>query len=92
MTGTNAENELTFRPRSVESQSFFYPPSFVYLLACPVRAWSYENVLTYPCMVPPIRTEKHHEKQVVNGVEHKVEVKVELPLKRLFLFPGKEVR
>jgi hypothetical protein len=92
MTGTNAENELTFRPRPVESQSFFYPPSFVYLLACPVRAWSYDNVLTYPCMVPPIRTENRHEKQVVNGVEHEVEVEVELPLKRLFLFPGKEVR
>jgi hypothetical protein len=56
------------------------------------RAWSYDNVLTYPCMVPPIRTEKRVEKHVVDGVEREFEVEVELPLKRLFLFPGKEVR
>jgi len=29
---------------------------------------------------------------VVDGVEHEFKVEVELPLKRLFLFPGKEVR
>jgi len=57
-----------------------------------MRAWSYDNVLTYPCMVPPIRTEKRLEKHVIDGVEQEVEVEVELPLKRLFLFPGKEVR
>jgi hypothetical protein len=56
------------------------------------RAWSYDNVLTYPCMVPPVRTEKRVERRVIDGVEHEVEVEVELPLKRLFLFPGKEVR
>jgi len=56
------------------------------------RAWSYDNVLTYPCMVPPVRTEKRLEKQVIDGVEQEVEVEIELPLKRLFLFPGKEVR
>jgi hypothetical protein len=56
------------------------------------RAWSYENVLTYPCMVPPTRTERRLEKCMIDGVEREVEVEVELPLKRLFLFPGKEVR
>ncbi|KAF9783337.1 hypothetical protein BJ322DRAFT_147206 [Thelephora terrestris] len=56
------------------------------------RAWSYDNVLTYPCMAPPVRTEKRLEKRIVDGVEKEVEVEVELPLKRLFLFPGKEVR
>jgi hypothetical protein len=56
------------------------------------RAWSYDNVLTYPCMAPPVRTERRLEKRVVDGVEHEFEVEVELPLKRLFLFPGKEVR
>jgi hypothetical protein len=63
-----------------------------YLFSSPARAWSYDNVLTYPCMVPPVRTEKCLEKRVVDGVEREVEVEVELPLKRLFLFPGKEVR
>jgi len=60
--------------------------------AIETRAWSYDNVLTYPCMVPPVRTEKRVERRVVDGVEQEVEVEVELPLKRLFLFPGKEVR
>jgi len=56
------------------------------------RAWSYDNVLTYPCMAPPVRTERRLEKRILDGVEQEVEVEVELPLKRLFLFPGKEVR
>jgi hypothetical protein len=43
-------------------------------------------------MVPPVRTEKRFEKRTVDGVERDVEVEFELPLKRLFLFPGKEVR
>ena len=43
-------------------------------------------------MVPPVRTEKRVERCVVDDVEQEVEVEVELPLKRLFLFPGKEVR
>jgi len=43
-------------------------------------------------MVPPIRTEKRLERRIIDGVEREVEVEVELPLKRLFLFPGKEVR
>ena len=91
--GLNAEDELTFGSRPVESQSFFYTLSLSFAHLPPqVRAWSYDNVLTYPCMVPPVRTEKRVEKQVVDGVEQQVEVEVELPLKRLFLFPGKEVR
>jgi hypothetical protein len=43
-------------------------------------------------MVPPVRTERRLEKRILDGVEQEVEVEVELPLKRLFLFPGKEVR
>jgi len=75
MASVTEEDELTFKPRPVET-----------------RAWSYDNVLTYPCMVPPVRTEKRIEKRIVGGVERDIEVEVELPLKRLFLFPGKEVR
>ena len=66
--------------------------SCFYLSAPSARAWSYDNVLTYPCMVPPTRTTKRIEKRMVDGVEREVEVEFELPLKRLFLFPGKEVR
>ena len=36
--------------------------------------------------------EKRFEKCVVDGIEREIEVEVPLPLKRLFLFPGKEVR
>jgi hypothetical protein len=61
-----------------------------YLFSSLARAWSYDNVLTYPCMVLPVRTEKCLEKRIVDGVEREVEVKVELPLKRLFLFPAKK--
>jgi hypothetical protein len=40
----------------------------------------------------PPKMEKRIEKQVVDGHEVEVEVEVEVvqPLKRLFLFPGKE--
>jgi len=92
MASVTEEDELSFKPRSIESelpsQLFFYSCLF----ASSARAWSYDNVLTYPCMAPPTRTEKRLEKRVVDGVEREVEVEVELPLKRLFLFPGKEVR
>lgn len=43
----------------------------------------------------PPKKEKRVEKRFVNGVEKEVVVEVELPpapLKRLFLFPGKDVR
>jgi len=93
MTSVTEEDELTFKSRGVESEPYFYLfPSPSYLSTSPARAWSYDNVLTYPCMAPPIRTEKRLETRVVDGVEHEFEVEVELPLKRLFLFPGKEVR
>jgi hypothetical protein len=40
----------------------------------------------------PPKKEKRIQKQIVNGVEVEVEVEVEIvePMKRLFLFPGKE--
>jgi len=75
MASVTEEDELTFKPRAIET-----------------RAWSYDNVLTYPCMVPPVRTETRVEKRIVDGVERDVKVEVEVPLKRLFLFPGKEIR
>jgi len=92
MTSVTEEDELSFKPRTVESESHslrFLRPR---LICPPARAWSYDNVLTYPCMVPPVRTERRIERHVVDGVERDIEVEVELPLKRLFLFPGKEVR
>ncbi|THH14136.1 hypothetical protein EW146_g6155 [Bondarzewia mesenterica] len=58
------------------------------------RSWSYDNVLTYPIMPMPKRKEIRFEKHVVNGETKIVEVEVEVQpqMKRLFLFPGKEVR
>jgi hypothetical protein len=40
----------------------------------------------------PPKIEKRVQKQIVNGAEVEVEVEVEVvePMKRLFLFPGKE--
>ncbi|KAG0701394.1 hypothetical protein DFH29DRAFT_1000250 [Suillus ampliporus] len=56
------------------------------------RAWSYDNMKTYPVMMPPAKKEKRIERRMVDGVVREVEVEVEVvqPLKRLFLFPGKE--
>ena len=88
----SAQDELMFKARPVESMSLLLAYLFLCSPVLEVRAWSYDNVLTYPCMVPPTRTEKRFEKRVVDGVEQEVEVEIELPLKRLFLFPGKEVR
>ncbi|GBE84837.1 hypothetical protein SCP_0700170 [Sparassis crispa] len=59
----------------------------------PMRSWSYNaDTLTYPILQLP-KMEKRIEKRVVDGVEREVEVEVEViqPLKRLFLFPGKDV-
>jgi len=54
------------------------------------RAWSYDNMKTYPVMMPPAKKEKRIERHIVEGKEVDVEVEVIQPLKRLFLFPGKE--
>lgn len=58
------------------------------------RSWSYDNVPTYPVMPMPAKKEVRRETRVVDGVPKVVEVEVEVPnqMKRLFLFPGKEVR
>jgi len=45
---------------------------------------------TYPVMMPPPTKEKRMEHRIVNGKVEEVEVEVVKPLKRLFLFPGKE--
>jgi hypothetical protein len=42
-------------------------------------------------MMPPTKKEKRIEHRMVDGKVEEVEVEVEVvPLKRLFLFPGKE--
>ncbi|KAG2028664.1 hypothetical protein BDR03DRAFT_1019502 [Suillus americanus] len=53
---------------------------------------SYDNIKTYPVMMPPAKKEKHIEHRMVDGEVEEVEVEVEVvqPLKRLFLFPGKD--
>jgi hypothetical protein len=58
-----------------------------------VRSWSYDNIKTYPIMMPPKKKEKRIETRIVDGYLTEVEVEVEVvqPLKRLFLFHGKEV-
>ncbi|KAH0832024.1 hypothetical protein J3R83DRAFT_12929 [Lanmaoa asiatica] len=57
-----------------------------------VRSWSYDNIKTYPVMMPPKKKEKRIETRVIDGNLKEVEVEVEVvqPLKRLFLFHGKE--
>ncbi|KZT11936.1 uncharacterized protein LAESUDRAFT_641577 [Laetiporus sulphureus 93-53] len=58
------------------------------------RTWSYsDDTLTYPIMQMPLKKEKRIVHSVVDGKDKEVEVEVEVsqPLKRLFLFPGKEV-
>ncbi|KAG1785458.1 uncharacterized protein HD556DRAFT_1458489 [Suillus plorans] len=56
------------------------------------RTWSYDNIKTYPVMMPPAKKEKHIEHRMVDGEVEEVEVEVEVvqPLRRLFLFPGKD--
>jgi hypothetical protein len=56
------------------------------------RSWSYDNVTTYPVMPMPPRKEVRYERRVVDGVTTVVETEVEVQMKRLFLFPGKERR
>jgi hypothetical protein len=56
------------------------------------RSWSYDNLVTYPVMPPIPKKEKRMQRQVVNGEEKEVEIEVEVtqPIKRLFLFSGKD--
>ncbi|KAG1838951.1 hypothetical protein C8R48DRAFT_93803 [Suillus tomentosus] len=56
------------------------------------RPWSYDNIKTYPVMMPPAKKEKRIEHRMVDGEVEEVEVEVEVvqPLKYLFLFPGKQ--
>ncbi|KAG2336281.1 hypothetical protein BDR05DRAFT_1015112 [Suillus weaverae] len=61
--------------------------------ASQTRPWSYDNIKTYPVMMPPAKKEKRIEHRMVDSKVEEVEVEVEVvqPLKRLFLFPGKEI-
>ena len=88
-TCVTKEDELSFKSRPVESMWSLNPltRTFAYL-SLSSACMAYDNVIEYPCMVPPVRTEK----RLIDGVEQEVEIEVELPLKRLFLFPGKKVR
>ncbi|KAI0754848.1 hypothetical protein C8Q80DRAFT_1093306 [Daedaleopsis nitida] len=55
------------------------------------RTWSYSSeTYTYPIMRVAPKKERRVERKVVDGVEHEVEVEVlvEEPIKRLFLFGG----
>ena len=56
------------------------------------RSWSYDNVKTYPVMMPTPKKEKRIVKQVVDGEERDVEIEVEVTphLKRLFIFDDRE--
>lgn len=81
----------------VESTSFclaFLAYCDAYHNHCAARSWSYDNVPTYPIMPMPAKKEVRRETRVVDGVPKVVEVEVEVPnqMKRLFLFPGKEIR
>ncbi|KII90559.1 hypothetical protein PLICRDRAFT_173956 [Plicaturopsis crispa FD-325 SS-3] len=54
-----------------------------------VRAWSYDNVQTYPAMQPRREIERVKRRVVGDdGVEREEIVEVEVPPKRLFLFGG----
>ncbi|KAJ2930525.1 hypothetical protein H1R20_g6573, partial [Candolleomyces eurysporus] len=50
------------------------------------HSWSYSDVLTYPVMQHPKNIVKRIERQIVDGRKVEVEVEVELPPKKLFLF------
>ncbi|KAH9936196.1 uncharacterized protein B0H18DRAFT_867917, partial [Fomitopsis serialis] len=57
-------------------------------------SWSYsDDTMTFPILQIP-KKEKRVERRIIDGEEQDVEVEVEVhqPLKRLFLFPGKDVR
>jgi len=62
------------------------------LMDAAARSWSYDNLKTYPVMQLPPKKEKRVQKKMVDGVEvdYEVEVEVVEPMKRLFLFPGRE--
>ncbi|KAG1897144.1 uncharacterized protein F5891DRAFT_1243752 [Suillus fuscotomentosus] len=62
----------------------------IYPLNC---TWSYNNIKTYPVMMPAAKKEKHIKHHMVDSEVEEVEVEVKRvqPLKRLFLFPGKNM-
>ncbi|KAH7921766.1 hypothetical protein BV22DRAFT_1018699 [Leucogyrophana mollusca] len=85
-----SEDSMWSEQRDSTSESLSVPPR----PAVTARSWSYDNMKTYPVMpmASPPKREKRMEKRIVDGKEKEVEVEVEIvqPLKRLFLFNGKE--
>ncbi|TFK27733.1 hypothetical protein FA15DRAFT_149252 [Coprinopsis marcescibilis] len=77
-----------FKRPTVESESFlsFFHATLADLPSA--RSWSYDNIKTYPLMPMKPKMVKRKEKKIVDGEEVIVEVEVEEPLKRLFLFPA----
>jgi hypothetical protein len=77
----------------VESELLLVSTFRVSLTSSLARSWSYDNLKTYPIMQLPPKKETRIETQIIDGVERQVKVEVEVtpPVKRLFLFPGKEI-
>lgn len=68
--------------------SFSYVNNYLhYCLAGYTQSYASEPFL-YPIMQIPPKKEKHVECRLVDGVKCKVEVEVEEPIKRPFLFGG----
>ncbi|KAI0731931.1 hypothetical protein C8Q72DRAFT_775253 [Fomitopsis betulina] len=84
----STEADLTMRPTSSDrSMRSLRVPRLG-------TSWSYsDDTMTFPILQIP-KKEKRIERRVVEGKEQDVEVEVEVhqPLKRLFLFPGKDGR
>ncbi|KAF8555723.1 hypothetical protein OG21DRAFT_1521572 [Imleria badia] len=85
LSSTSLRSPLSRYPSAI-SEDISSPPQVQ------VRSWSYDNIKTYPVMMPPPKKEKRIETRIVEGYLKEVEVEVEVvqPLKRLFLFHGKE--
>ncbi|KAH7912556.1 hypothetical protein BJ138DRAFT_1004241 [Hygrophoropsis aurantiaca] len=83
-----SEDSMWSEQRDTASETLSVPPR----PAVTARSWSYDNMKTYPVMPLPSKKEKRLEKRLVDGKEQEVEIEVEVvqPLKRLFLFNGKE--
>lgn len=53
----------------------------------PMRSWSADSMLTYEPMPQPMRMKKTKQRRIVDGKEVWVDVEVEAPPQKLFLFP-----
>ena len=97
----STEADLTMRPTSSSPVKQSSSGKLSSRRSCARRSccitgtsWSYsDDTMTFPILQIP-KKEKRIERRVVDGKEQEVEVEVEVhqPLKRLFLFPGKDGR